>query len=168
MYQKYHQYDVDQRNRAFYATVELYFKCSVFRRDIETVWCMFHEAHFHCPMKMLAPFWPSHKISKILVYFLFDKPLKFNGKKVCHTKSITLLAFLTTYFADKFVLERDISMQCTQISSIWWIWTIWELIQHESQLHLPPFLITLFATLKCDVFNTNIKISNYDLFVFWT
>ena len=49
-------------------------------------------------------------ISKILVYFLFDKPLKFNGKKVCHTKSITLLAFLTTYFADKFVLERDISM----------------------------------------------------------
>ena len=35
-------------------------KCSVFRSDIGTVWCMFHEKHFHCPMNMFAQFWPSH------------------------------------------------------------------------------------------------------------
>jgi hypothetical protein len=28
--------------------------------DIETVWCMFHEKQFHCPMNMFAPFWPWH------------------------------------------------------------------------------------------------------------
>ena len=32
-------------------------KCSVFRSDIETVWCMFNETYFHCPMNMFAPFW---------------------------------------------------------------------------------------------------------------
>jgi hypothetical protein len=25
-------------------------KCSVFRSNIETIWCMFHEKHFHCPV----------------------------------------------------------------------------------------------------------------------
>jgi hypothetical protein len=32
------------------------------------------------------------------------------GKKVCHTKYVTLLAFLTTYFDGNYFLERDISM----------------------------------------------------------
>ena len=58
-------------------------------------------------------------ISKILGYIfniLFDKALKFNGKKVCHTKCVTLLAFLTTYFDGNF-FWKDIFQ--------WWItWMI--------------------------------------------
>jgi hypothetical protein len=42
--------------------------------------------------------------------FLFDKPLKFIGKQVCHTKCITLLGFVTIYFDGNYFLERDISM----------------------------------------------------------
>ena len=41
-----------------------------------------------------------------IYFFLFDKPLKFIRKKVCHTKCVIHLACLTTYFDGNFFLKE--------------------------------------------------------------
>ena len=51
---------IGMTNQYIEKKVSCWNKCSVVRSDIETVWCMFHETHLHCPMNLFAPFWHSH------------------------------------------------------------------------------------------------------------
>ena len=52
-------------------------------------------------------------------YFYLAKPLKFIGKKVCHTKCATLLGFLTIYY-DGNCVWKEIFQWYVVGTSIWW------------------------------------------------
>jgi hypothetical protein len=67
----------EEKNQYIEKKVSCWNKYSVFKSDIETVLCMFHETHFHCPMNLFAPFdlhiiirWPENvrRVNKICLH----------------------------------------------------------------------------------------------------